>query len=396
MKFYPDINSIKVKEIKGIGIKANTKTRFTEVERTGRAGKGSKSFFSSAHKTTFSSSSFSKDSRQLCTTKVSYRGVNQFTTKEEALALHQKNLNYIHKEGKGIDGKEPETYGSDSEEIYKENMDSTSWRIILSPDRQDIDLNKLAREFISKLERSTGYHFTWIAANHYDTPHHHTHILINGIDKNGRKVQFLPKEMVSQMMREHARNICTTIAGKRTQADTDKRITNCVAKNYFTILDRIIEKYVSSSTLSLSSFTNKYFESINKRLDYLRSLDLVTYDKNTRQFDFKKNWTEELQKLGKYNTFLEGYKYTQNCTPENYKIHDLKTDGEIEGEIVKKFIRQENSNNFALLLKCSGGRYRYVPLSFYPKDCQNGDLIKIELKKANNNIYTSIHKKNKI
>lgn len=375
MKFYPQVESIKVKEVKdGVDVKHHNWSIRTEAQKEGNHRTKLFHFSNRASKIGINKfSSAANDNRQFCTTIVKYRNSKE---------LHQKNLDYIQKEGKSLDGGKPELYGSDDIEQYKKHMKDLNWRIILSPDSNNIDLNVLTHTFIERMEKETGYKFTWIAANHYDTAKHHTHILINGIDKNGRKVQFLPKEYIKNMMRENSRDICTSLIGRRTINDIQRKKEEAVEKNYFTMLDKTIESYLENNILTKSYMNNYNERLLTKRLDYLISLGLCNYSKNTQVFTFQKDWKEQLKIMGKYNMYLDGFKYAK-CSKDKYKIHILDKDGTIEGKILKKYIMQKDSNNFAFIIQKKDGNVSYVPLPFYPKDCFDGDTIKIENTKQN-------------
>lgn len=292
---------------------------------------------------------------------------------------HFRNLEYIQKEGKAIDGTKPELYGSEKdEEDYKNLATQKNWRIILSPQQNNIDLTALTKTFIEKLEFETGYKFTWIAANHYDTDNFHTHLLINGKDKNGRDVLFLPREKVSQLFRMYARDICTKMVGYRTESDIEKDYEKMERKNYFTKLDKSLEPLINNGILSRSYLTSKRQVNFANRLKYLEEIGLAEYQKNIGTYKIKDNWKNELMLLGKYNTYYDGYKYAE-CTPEKYSLHKME-DGNVSGEIKKIYTMQKDSNNFAVVLKTDDGQGLYVPLNFYPEGCRNGDKIKIEMK----------------
>lgn len=375
-------------EIDGIGVdvkqmkSSSFRTEAQKAKGFKSKGKGVKRQAKVKKTSNISNITFS-DNRQFCTVITKFK-----KTKVE----HFKNLEYIQKEGKSLDGDKPKLYGSDSEEKYIENMDELSWRIILSPDSNKIDLSYFAKTFIKKLESETGYQFNWIAANHYDTRKHHTHIIINGIDKNGKQVRFLPKEYIKNMMREHARNICTSMIGKRTLDDIEEKKVEAINKNYFTMLDKKLQNYITNNNLTKIYLRDKDEHLLNKRIDYLIELGLCKYDKSTQITTFSNNWIEILKTLGKYNTFLDGFNYAK-CSRDKYTLHNIKQDGIIEGEILKKYTMQKDSNNFALVLKKDDGSVSYVPLNFYPKNCFVGDKIRIEHKGEFNTNIQNFSKK---
>ena len=82
----------------------------------------------------------------------------------------------------------PEAFGTE-ENVYKENINERSFKWIVSPENQNIDLNYYAQKIIKRMELLTGYKFYWRAAIHKDTDHKHLHICINGKDKNGKEIK---------------------------------------------------------------------------------------------------------------------------------------------------------------------------------------------------------------
>jgi len=302
--------------------------------------------------------------KQMCSVMAKYR-----ISKD----LHNKNLKYIQKEGKGQFGEKPELYGD--VDTYEKNMVEKNWRIQISPDKANTDLTLLTKEYIKKLEQTTGYKFRWVASNHYDTAHPHTHILINGIDKQGRDVKF-QKEIIRVKMIDYARDICTTMHGYRTQSDMQRYYENCVDNNRYTQLDKIIEQKIENKTVELKSIINSAKgEILNRRLSYLETLNLCQFDSDNHEYKMKDNWKSELQMYGKYNSYLEGFKYS-GVSIDKYNLHSIEKNGAIKGTVLKKFTMQNNSNDFALLIKTKEGNVKYVPLKFY-STVEKGDYVNI-------------------
>lgn len=387
MKFKPKINVLNTKSLKvGVEVKRTFHKRIYETKLP-KAKKSKKSLF----KQTFSKSAKNfyfpdtKDRRQFCTTKVSFR-----KTKD----LHLKNLIYIQKEGKALDGTKPILYGSDTEGEYKSKMDEQSWRIILSPKNNDVPLELLARKFIEKLERDKGYKLSWVAANHYDTNHHHVHILINGKDKHGKRVNFLPKEYVKEVMRNHARDLCTSFVGGRSDDDITKEYEECIEKQSLTILDKRIKKYIDENNLLNKNYLNdRYANIINDRLDYLEKNNLCKWSKKNLNFSFTDGWDEKLKTYGKYDTYLDAFNKS-GAEEKDFYLHDLKKENSIEGKIIGKYTMQKDSNNFALVIQTKENKVAYVPLPFYPKNCFIGDTIKIEKNEKNRANIKNFTRKN--
>lgn len=306
--------------------------------------------------------SYSKtDTRQRCTVKMHY---------SYNIKAHQEQINrYLTKEGKGKEGETPSLYGSSVAE-YKKNMVEKNVRIFLSPSSDKIPLTALTKKFIEQLEKQTGYELSWVAAEHYDTAHPHSHILINGVDKKGKDV-FFPPDLVRTFMRENARNICTKLIGSRTKEDMKREREGLIESHRFTFLDKDISERLEDNTYTLKGFEK---ESVKNRFDYLTKLNLCSVKYNT--YTFIDGWEEKLKINGRYNSFLSSRQELQKTDKQNLKLYqgDPK---EISGTITKIYKTDDVSENHAILLETEKNTAYFVPL-FYKPFVQEGEKILIE------------------
>ena len=97
---------------------------------------------------------------------------------------------------------------------YLETMVMKNITFILIPESHDINQVYLTEQLVKKLEKYSGYQFYWRGAYHYNTSHPHTHLLVNGIDKQGKEIYF-PKDIVKTFIRETARELCTSLVLKQ-------------------------------------------------------------------------------------------------------------------------------------------------------------------------------------
>ena len=315
------------------------------------------------------------ESKQMCTFRSSHRYVK---------ALHVKHLAYIQKEGKGINGTDPELYGPDPEN-YEKYMSKKHYRFIISPENQNVDIKELVQDFMDRLEKRTGHPLIWVAANHYNTGKNHAHVIVNGFDYNRKQVSF-SRDEINLYMRETLKDICTEMVGPRTITDRmnsyrlqstsnrltslDKKLVNIIENNGFVDKD-IIFKIPDIST------------HLFKRLLHLESLNLARYDGSKNRYVFKKGWQDNLKLYGKYDTYLEGFQLT-NAPASNYRLHDIKKSGQISGKVFKRYFMQENSYYHAVILETSPGQFSYVPLQEAPSDIKTGNNIKIQFEKIFN------------
>jgi hypothetical protein len=326
--------------------------------------------------------------RQKCIAKMNY---------SSSIEAHRVQLEkYLTREGAGRDGKDPELFGTDLEE-YKKNMVGKNFRIFLSPESLDVDTELLAKEFIKKLEKQTGYRFYWQGACHYNTAHPHAHLLINGVDQLGREVN-IPRDIVKTFMRETARELCTAQIGLRTQKDLDLEKERELSAHRFTKLDNYIHEISGGSgELSISVIKrNKEKKRILARLETLRKLNLCAYENNG--YHLKSNWQEDLKTNSRYNTFLRAREELQYADPSALKVYTGEQ-GLVTGKVTKIYRPDDDaSDNHVVVLETLDGKAYFIPFfkrpELFDKDSKSslkeGELISLKTYKSQKGRLTPV------
>ncbi len=119
--------------------------------------------------------------------------------------------------------------------------DKRHFRIILSPEEgeQIRDLPSYTREVMSRAEAQLGTRLQWIAVDHHDTAHTHTHIVLRGRRANGQDL-IIPKDFIQHGFRNIARDIATEFLGRRTPSQEREALEREALRHAPTRLDRII------------------------------------------------------------------------------------------------------------------------------------------------------------
>ena len=290
------------------------------------------------------------DARQKCVVKVQY---------SNSIEAHRFQIReYLIKEGKGIDGGKPELYGTDIDE-YRDNMVGLNRRIFLCPQSNNINLTAMTEEFMLKLEAATGYQFYWLAANHYDTAHHHAHVLINGKDKNGKEIE-LPRDVVKTFMREYARDVCTAQIGNRTGKEIAlEKEKELEAQRYTRLDDRIKDLCGDGGKVNLAERLLDR-ERVLARLENLRKMNLCIYKDGA--YKLSPTWEDDLRANGRYNAFLKARSMLKYTDAVNLKLYSGET-GMITGKVTKVFRTDDDaSDNHAVIIESLDGKAYFVPL----------------------------------
>jgi type IV secretory pathway VirD2 relaxase len=100
------------------------------------------------------------------------------------------------------------------------------------------DLKPLTRRLMLQMEQDLGTKLDWIAVDHYNTGHPHTHIVLRGKDDRGKddrgKDLIIAREYLSRGMRERAAEIVSLDLGPRTDHEIQSRLRAEVQQERFT------------------------------------------------------------------------------------------------------------------------------------------------------------------
>jgi len=125
---------------------------------------------------------------------------------------------------------------------WQQAGDRRLWKIILSPEFGDkLDMQQLARGVMARLQADLGAGVEWMAVAHYNTGHPHVHVVMRGIDLQGREIR-LAREFVKHGIRDIAENWCTEVLGHRTRTQALEAQRREVGEARYTSLDRIIAR----------------------------------------------------------------------------------------------------------------------------------------------------------
>jgi hypothetical protein len=287
----------------------------------------------------------------------------------KSMQAHLKQINeYLIREGAGRAGKGAELYGTPEQE-YRAHMADKNFRIFLSPGSNNVPLEALTKTFMKKLELQTGYQLYWVAADHHNTAHNHTHILINGTDKNGRDV-FFPRDLVKTLMRESARDICTSLIGPRSKADMAMEKQAVLTANRYTYLDDTIKTMTIEQKIDCGRIL-KDRDRYTARLDHLRTLGLCDWKDGS--YVLASGWEETLKTVSRYNTFLDARKrYKDGSRVVLYE----SAMGKRTGVITKIYKTDEVSDNHAVLLESADGKSYFIPL-FRKPAVREGEAVEV-------------------
>jgi type IV secretory pathway VirD2 relaxase len=176
------------------------------------------------------------------------------------LGAARAHLRYIQRDGVTPEGKPGQLYGPETDEAngtaFLDNCegDRHQFRLIVSPDdgAELAYLKPFIRDFMSKVESDLDTKLDWVAVDHYNTGHPHTHIIIRGKDDKDQDL-IITKDYVSHGLRLRARELLTMELGPEDEGGMVFKLAREVDAERFTRLDRALLIHTDRSFLVISA-----------------------------------------------------------------------------------------------------------------------------------------------
>ena len=232
-----------------------------------------------------------KSFMQRAIVKVSYSAMRG-SNKSGAWKAHAR---YLQREGtEREDGLGGQGFDAESEGVDLVNLvdawaqagDERMFKFVLSPERGDaVDLKKVTRAFMEAVENDLDTKLQWGAVDHYNTDNPHVHIVVRGIDENGKPLQIAPL-WIKNRARQIASEVMTAELGYRSEQDVKQSMERAVTGMFVTPMDRAIRSRMDQSSDGQTVSYAKAADNVPdqekrafeiRRLKYLETCGVATY-----------------------------------------------------------------------------------------------------------------------
>jgi type IV secretory pathway VirD2 relaxase len=311
----------------------------------------------------------------------------------KAAALH---LRYIVRDGVERDGSKGVLYTADGParvEAFEEPRpgEKHQFRIIVSPeDGADLDLTEYVRRLMRTVEIDHGRRIEWAAVNHHDTAHPHAHILIRGVDLDGRELRF-ERSYISSALRWRAQELATLELGPRTEREVHRAREQEVTQERFTSLDRQLEQRAQDGTVMPHARASGGEDTalLIGRLVHLEGLGLSERLSRT-SWRLTDGWQERLRQLGARGDILQQIHQAVGGDSSRYHVvgrgEPVPTDhvggsSVVSGRVASKGLSDELKGHWYAVVETPTGRAYHVGLD--PRTAETvrtGDIVSLTTK----------------
>ena len=271
--------------------------------------------------------------------------------------------------------------------------DRHHFRIIISPEKahQVPDLNAYIRNLMSTVDRDLNTQTQWLAVDHRDTAHHHTHILIRGRKADGTDL-VIARDYIAHGIRDRASELATRIVGRRSVQEVRQALERDAVASRMTKLDWVLERVADARRVVRVTEAVRVAGTpadgtlVKKRLAYLRSLGLAEHQVGQR-WRLSQDLATSLKAMGRANDIIKSL-HTNRSVSQGlgrgrltvYSQRDLPSQP-LVGHVVDRGGHEEQLRNLEfLLVKDTDGQMHYVPVrpTASLKHVGRGSLVAVE------------------
>ena len=193
------------------------------------------------------------------------------------------HLRYIQRDGVTREGAPGELYSADRDTadgkafVQRCDGDRHQFRFIVSAEdgSEYPDLKPYVRRLMTQMEADLGTRLDWVAVDHFNTAHPHTHITLRGVDDTGQNL-ILAREYISHGIRERAAELVTLDLGPRTDQEIEARLRHDIGEERVTAIDRRLVRSMDADRIVASADRDPFQQSLRAgRLQKLASMGLA-------------------------------------------------------------------------------------------------------------------------
>jgi type IV secretory pathway VirD2 relaxase len=190
------------------------------------------------------------------------------------------HLRYVQRDGVTRDGEPGELYDATGDRVdgkaFTERSagDRHQFRFIVAPEDSGelSELKPFIRDLMQQMESDLGTRLDWVAADHFNTGHPHSHVVLRGKDGEGHDL-VIARNYIGHGLRARAADLITRELGPETEIEAVRKLQQEVTADRFTRLDRMIQRDAPNGALEFNAHPTTDSVWHTARVGRLRTLE---------------------------------------------------------------------------------------------------------------------------
>ena len=326
------------------------------------------------------------------------RGPKMRGTVSKAADAH---LRYLERDGVTRDGEKGRAYSAIENEadgrafIERGREDRHQFRFIVAPEDsvEMSDLRGFTRDLMRQMENDLGTKLDWVAVDHHNTGHPHTHVVVRGVLDDGRILN-IAGDYIAHGVRHRASELVTLELGPQTELDVARKLATEVDAERLTRLDRmLIAEQQEKGVVDLRpDAAENYTVRANRHLLIDRAKRLERYDLATEtqpgRWAISDRAELTLKALGERNDIIKtmhralaDHGIADERGPSQYVTHGKQIAHPVVGRVLAKGLAgDEMGDRLHLVIDGVDGRTHYVETADATKldEIKRGHIVSLD------------------
>ncbi|MGY2736592.1 relaxase/mobilization nuclease RlxS [Sphingomonas sp. UYP23] len=316
----------------------------------------------------------------------------------KGLGAATAHLRYLQRDGTTREGSPGALYGR---EIGVEDGaafrsrgtgDRHQFRFIVSPEdgAEYDDLKPLTRRLMERVEQDLGTKLDWVAVDHFNTGHPHTHIVVRGTDATGKDL-LIASDYLTSGMRERAAELLDLDLGPRSARTIENGRRAEIGQERLTSIDRSLLQDASADRIVVAQGRNDFDQTLRAgRLATLTRMGLAE-PIGAGRFRLAEDLADTLRRMGERGDIIRTMQRDISRAALGRPVADqvvyepaASTGRAVTGKIVARGLAHEHADRHYLVIDATDGRSHYVAIGKGEnvEPVPIGTIVRIEPRRA--------------
>jgi type IV secretory pathway VirD2 relaxase len=289
------------------------------------------------------------------------------------------HVRYLQRDGTTRDGERGRLYGAEVDEadgkafIERGREDRHQFRFIVAPEDGEklSDLRAFTRDVMRKMEKDLGTRLDWVAVDHFNTGHPHSHVIVRGRDDLGKDL-IIAQDYITDGVRLRAQELATMELGPETDLELRTKLQAEVSAERFTRIDRAILTEAPGQVLDLRPEAGKVRSDFEQTLRIGRLQTLEQYGLAEQAepgvWTLSRELEPTMRALGEQGDIVKAINRAlavqgHERGPEAFNIHGEEIDTPIIGRLIDKQLAEELGDRIGVVVDGVDGRVHHISLA---------------------------------
>lgn len=290
-----------------------------------------------------------------------------------AAAAH---LRYLQRDGTTREGERGTLYSAEHDAIDAKQFlargagDRHQFRFIVSPEdgAQYEELKSVVRRLMARAETDLGTRLDWVAVDHFNTGHPHSHVIVLGHDQRGKDLVIAP-DYLTRGLRERAAELVELDLGPRSTREIARGRLAEIEAERLTAIDRQLIRLGGEERIVSSSAAGAFEQTLRAgRLARLARLGLAE-DLGQGRWRLAPGLAETLTRMGERGDIIRTMQHAFTAArveraAADQAIYDPTAPdaAPLIGRVLARGLADEHRDRRYLIVDCIDGRSHYVAL----------------------------------